>query len=101
MAHSRNPGGDPPVTSSRACAMPVTHMERYMNFSGNSGVTAYEIGDDSIAVEFQERTVYLYTNQSTGAANIREMQRLAIAGRGLSSFIARVVRDAYAEKLHP
>lgn len=75
-----------------------TDMERYRNLSGNSGVVAYAIGDDSIAVEFQDGVVYLYTSRSTGAANVREMQRLALAGRGLSSFIARVVRDAYAER---
>ena len=74
-------------------------MERYKNLSGNSGVVAYEIGDDSIAVEFQEGHTYLYTKASTGAANIAEMQRLALAGRGLSSFITRVVRDCYAQKL--
>ena len=74
-------------------------MERYKNLSGNSGVVAYEIGDDSIAVEFQEGAVYRYTSQSTGTANIREMQRLAVVGRGLSSFIARVVREGYAQKL--
>jgi len=44
-------------------------MERYKNRSGNSGVVAYEIGDDSIAVEFH------------------------------SSFIARIVRNGYAQRL--
>lgn len=75
-------------------------MERYQNLSGNSGVTAYEIGQDSITVQFQDGAVYLYTGQSAGLANLREMQRLALAGQGLSSFIARVVRDGYASKLH-
>lgn len=74
-------------------------MERYGNLSGDSGVFAYEIGEDSIAVEFREGHIYLYTTASAGAANIGEMQRLARAGRGLSSFIARVVRGRYAEKL--
>lgn len=74
-------------------------MDRYKNLNGNSGVVAYEIGEDSIAVEFLEGHVYLYTTVSAGAANIAEMQRLAPTGRGLSSFIARVVRDRCAEKL--
>ncbi len=74
-------------------------MDRYKNLNGNSGVVAYEIGRGSIAVEFHEGHVYLYTNASAGADNIVEMQRLARAGRGLSSFIARVIRDRYAEKL--
>lgn len=74
-------------------------MERYGNLSGDSGVVAYEVGRGSVAVEFREGHVYLYTNASAGAANIAEMQRLARAGRGLSGFIARVVRDGYARKL--
>lgn len=79
--------------------MPSQRMEPYGNLSGNSGVVAYEIGRGSIAVEFREGRVYLYTDASAGAGNIAEMQRLARAGRGLSSFIARVVREAYAQKL--
>lgn len=74
-------------------------MERYGNLSGDSGVVAYEIGEDAIAVEFREGHVYLYTTASAGAANVAEMQRLARAGRGLSSYIARVVRNGYARKL--
>ena len=74
-------------------------MEVYKNLSGSSGAVAYEIGDNSITVQFQGGTAYLYTNQSAGADNIAEMQRLAVAGRGLCSFISRVVRKGYAQKL--
>lgn len=38
-------------------------------------------------------------NLSTGNANLIEMQRLATAGQGLNSFITRVVRKSYAQKL--
>ena len=74
-------------------------MERYRNLAGNSGVAAYEIGADSITVRFQDGDTYLYTNASAGADTIAEMKRLAHAGRGLSSFISRTVRDRYAAKL--
>lgn len=74
-------------------------MERYKNVGGDSGVTAYGIGQDSITVQFKDGTAYLYNSQSTGAANIAEMQRLATAGLGLNSFIGRVVRKGYAQKL--
>jgi hypothetical protein len=74
-------------------------MERYKNLSGDSGVAAYEIGQGSITVQFKDGAVYLYTNQSTGAANIAEMQRLAVAGQGLNSFINRIARKGYAQKL--
>jgi len=74
-------------------------MERYKNLGGDSGVTAYEIGDDSIVVQFNTGSVYLYNYQSTGKNNIEHMKELAIAGQGLNSFISRVVKKGYASKL--
>lgn len=74
-------------------------MDRYMNRGGDSGVVAYEIGDDSITVQFRDGAVYLYTSQSAGAAALAEMQRLARAGQGLNSYIGRVVRKGYAQRL--
>jgi hypothetical protein len=75
------------------------HMERYRNLSGQSGVNAYEFGDGSIIVEFQEGSRYLYTDVSAGRENIREMQHLARRGAGLATFIKRVVRERYARRL--
>ena len=74
-------------------------MERYRNRGGDSGIVAYEIGLDFITVKFSDRSVYLYTYQSAGRANIERMKRLAIAGEGLNSFINRRVRKRYARKL--
>lgn len=74
-------------------------MERYKNLGGDSGVAAYEIGQGSITVQFKDGATYLYNNQSAGATNIAQMQRLAAAGQGLNSFISRVVRKGYAQKL--
>ena len=74
-------------------------MERYKNLGGDSGVTSYEIGHESITVQFNDGAAYLYTSQSAGAANIAEMQRLAGLGQGLNSFIRRFVRKGYARKL--
>jgi hypothetical protein len=74
-------------------------MEHYKNIGGDSGVAGYEIGQGSITVQFKDGAAYLYTNQSAGSANISEMQRLAIAGQGLNSFISRAVRKNYAQKL--
>lgn len=73
-------------------------MERYGNLSGNSGVVAYEIGDEHIEVRFHDEVVYTYTYQSAGRGNVEQMKRLAKAGRGLSSFISRVVRSRFASK---
>lgn len=74
-------------------------MQRYKNASGDSSVVAFEIAEDSITVEFKGGSVYLYTVASTGAASIAEMKKLALAGRGLGSYIARVVKKRYAKRL--
>ena len=74
-------------------------MERYRNRGGDSGIVAYEIGPDSITVMFSDRSIYLYTYQSAGSANIERMKRLAIAGKGLNSFINRRVNKKYARRL--
>jgi hypothetical protein len=74
-------------------------MERYKNLSGNSGVVAYATIDDGILVQFEDGAIYLYTHQSAGRSRIERMQALAVAGRGLSTYISQHVRDAYAAKL--
>jgi hypothetical protein len=78
--------------------MKDAEMERYANLSGDSGVALYEIGSDSIRIQFSEGSVYLYTCSSAGAGNIERMKKLASAGRGLSSFIATTVKKRYARK---
>jgi hypothetical protein len=74
-------------------------MRPYENLSGKSGVTAYQIGDTFIIVEFRDGSTYAYTNSTTGISNIEIMKRLALKGSGLSTFISRHVKDKYAEKL--
>jgi hypothetical protein len=74
-------------------------MERYKNLGGNSAVVAYEIGNDSIKVQFNDGSLYLYNYASAGSSNIEQMKSLAIAGSGLNSFIGRVVKKGYASKL--
>jgi hypothetical protein len=73
-------------------------LKRYGNRSGHSGVVAYAISADAIVVEFQDGWKYEYTKRSAGAVTITTMHRLAAAGRGLSTFISRQVRDAYERK---
>ena len=73
-------------------------MERYKNLAGDAGVTAYEIGPDFIKVRVGDSTVYVYTYASAGSANIEQMKRLAIGGRGLTTFISTKVRKRYAWK---
>lgn len=73
-------------------------MKRYKNVSGDSGVVAYEIGADFIKVKFVDGGTYLYTNDSAGRGNVESMKKLAVSGRGLSTFIVRNVRMAYETK---
>jgi hypothetical protein len=74
-------------------------MEPYKNQNGNSGVVAYEIGADSIKVQFSDGSTYLYTYKKSGKRNVEKMKKLALAGEGLSSFISSVVHKRYATKL--
>jgi hypothetical protein len=74
-------------------------MERYKNLGGNSDVIAYEIENESIAVQFNDSAIYLYNYRSAGEVNIEKMKTLAVAGRGLNSFIMKQARKRYAAKL--
>jgi hypothetical protein len=73
-------------------------MENYKNLGGDSGVLAFELGGDSILVQFRDGSLYLYNYQSTGKDNVERMKKLALDGVGLNSFISRVVRKSYAKK---
>jgi hypothetical protein len=74
-------------------------MKPYRNLSGNSGVRRYEIGADSIRVEFAGGATYLYDYANTGHKEVEIMKKLAMAGEGLSTFISQRVGDHYAAKL--
>lgn len=73
-------------------------MDSYQNLGGNSGVVAYEIGDDYIDVRFKDGMCYLYNYASTGAANVERMKNLAEQGHGLNSFISRSIKTNFASK---
>lgn len=59
---------------------------------------AYEIGEDYIKVKFRSGGVYLYNYSAPGRDNVERMKELATAGKGLSTFISRYVREDYAAK---
>jgi hypothetical protein len=73
-------------------------MERYADVDGDSGVYAYECGPDYIRVKFSNGSIYLYTYQSAGSANIEQMKILARNGNGLNRFININVKKMYARK---
>lgn len=73
-------------------------MQRYSDRDRDSGVVAYENGDDFIRVQFSGGSVYLYTYASSGQSNIERMKLLAVRGDGLNAFINDNVKKAYARK---
>ncbi len=74
-------------------------MEKYRNLSGNSAVATYELAKDSVKIGFTTHAVYLYTNQSAGSGNISKMKTLALAGKGLSTFIDTNVKKRFSRKV--
>ncbi len=74
-------------------------MVLYKNLSGKSKVTRYAITKDSLKIRFADCSVYLYTNQSADPKNISQMKTLALAGKGLSTFIDTNLKDRFARKV--
>ena len=62
-------------------------MTIYKNLSGDSGVVAYEVYDDSIDVQFKGTGNYGYKVADCGRFTIDQMKSLAQTGRGLQTFI--------------
>jgi hypothetical protein len=74
-------------------------MTPYRNSSGTSGVVAYEIRDDSIVVQFRKGGKYLYTYDIPGRQEVEEMKRLAMEGKGLATYLNKIVRKRFAKKV--
>ena len=74
-------------------------MKKYKNLSGKSAVALYEVAKDSVTVGFTSREMYIYSNQSAGSANVSQMKSLALAGKGLSTFIDANVKERFARKI--
>lgn len=74
-------------------------MQAYKNLDGDSNVQAYELGADFIRVQFKsgQQTVYTYTYSSAEHIHVDNMKGLAIAGRGLNSYIGKN-KPAYSSK---
>ena len=70
-------------------------MKPYKNISENSGVVAYETEKQGIRVKFIDGRTYHYTYRTAGRQHIEEMKKLTEAGKGLSGYISKYVRDNY------
>lgn len=73
-------------------------MQKYKDITGHSGVTDFEIGKDYIKVRFKSREVYNYSHTNPGKKQVETMKELALAGKGLSTFISQFVKDEYESK---
>ena len=71
----------------------------YKNLGGASKVARYEIRKDAVTIRFADHSVYRYTNQSAGPANISKMKTLALAGKGLGTFIDANVKALFLRKV--
>ena len=80
---------------------PKRHIlfRRYKNLSGDSKIARYDIRKDSIIIRFKDNSVLRYTNQSADPGNISKMKSLALAGKGLSTFIDANVKDRFLKKI--
>ncbi len=74
-------------------------MQAYKNSNRDTGVVAYDIGKEGIAIKFRDGSVYLYTIESAGTKNIEQMKSLAKKGEGLTTYINQHVKERYAAKL--
>ena len=74
-------------------------MHRYKSLSGHSGIRAFDIKQDSIKIEFNDGSIYLYDDKKPGPVHLAQMKKLAIKGQGLTTYINKWVRQNFAAKL--
>lgn len=71
-------------------------MKPYRNINGSSGVVLYEIGSDFVRVKFvRDGPVYRYSSARAGKMHVDRMKDLALAGRGLGTYISQNVHGLY------
>ncbi len=75
-------------------------MKAYRDINGDSGVSAYDYGDDWIKVQFKYGRTYEYRSSKIGSAHISMMKRLADSGDGLNAYINTRpdVKNGYSSK---
>lgn len=83
--------------NSRTAGCREPYMHAYKNLAGNSGIESYEILREGVKVRFKGGATYLYDYRIPGRKQVEDMKRLALAGKGLSTYIAQHGVD-YADK---
>jgi hypothetical protein len=73
-------------------------MQSYVSTSGKPfGATGFRFESSGIVIRFKGGLHYRYTHASCGVAHVDEMKRLALAGAGLSTYVAQN-QPAYADR---
>ncbi|MGA7826966.1 MAG: hypothetical protein WCA04_04875 [Geobacteraceae bacterium] len=67
-------------------------MTLYANRSRKSPIMEYEFADDSITIKFIDGSMYRYTYDSAGNANVEQMKKYALIGHGLNGFLTRFLK---------
>jgi hypothetical protein len=73
-------------------------MAQYGGNRKKPGVRAYEIGPDSIDVEFSSGWIYHFSYQKPGPERVERMKKLAESGHGLSTFINKHVKNRFESR---
>lgn len=74
-------------------------FHKYKNLGGKSKVARYELQKDAVNIKFTDGSAYRYTNQTADPKNISKMKTLALAGKGLGTFIDATVKDRFCRKI--
>lgn len=74
-------------------------MLRYEGASDNSGVVAYQPGADFIQLKFRDGRRYIYSYRCPGPKDVEAMKGLATAGKGLTTYVNKYVRDRFDTRL--
>jgi len=76
------------------------NMERYKGkLNHPTGVSGYEIGDQYIILEFEDKDQYMYNYTHPGKEHVEKMKRLAQIGSGLNTYVSKHVGKNYFKKL--
>ena len=75
-------------------------MKTYIDIDGDSGISAYDYGDNCIRVQFSHGGIYEYHSSKIGSSHIATMKRLADSGDRLNTYINThpKVKKGYSSK---
>jgi len=72
-------------------------MTRYKS-DHETGVIAYHNEENSITIQFQDGSYYLYDNEKPGADHVKKMKTRAKKGSELTTYISQHVQENYKRK---